>query len=121
MTDTFYPTPPIRFPACPIDGSWLIVFPLSHAMCLECEWLLWSMHPDGQEPGRELLSHDEWALRLQAAPGSVPRPREDIMTICEECGTEPAAAGCACQLCPQCCIEVCDESGDPHTEICCPP
>ena len=43
---TFYPTPTVRFPACPVDGSWLIVFPLSHAMCPECEWLLWSMHPD---------------------------------------------------------------------------
>ena len=44
----FFATPPIRFPACPVDGAWLHTFPLSHAICSECDWILWSMHPDAQ-------------------------------------------------------------------------
>lgn len=46
---TFYPTPAIRFPACPRCGWWLTVWPYSHAACDECDWLLESFHPNIEE------------------------------------------------------------------------
>ena len=44
---TFYPTPAVRFPACPVDGAWLAVYPHSHAVCEYCDWHLFAMTPEG--------------------------------------------------------------------------